>query len=95
MSLLMKIVTILTGIALFLSPMYISIRGSEAVCGTSLETAARVAQDDHEGQAGQGPGHRGKPPGAEGEGARRQDGGGETQQRAAGDGHGSEPPGAR
>jgi len=40
MSLLMKIVTILTGIALFLTPMYINIRGSEAVCEGIVITIA-------------------------------------------------------
>jgi cell division protein FtsQ len=40
MSLLMKIVTILTGIALFLTPMYMNIRGSEAVCEGIVITIA-------------------------------------------------------
>ncbi len=40
MSLLMKIVTILTGIALFLTPLYISISGSEAICGGVVITIA-------------------------------------------------------
>ncbi len=40
MSLLMKIVTMLTGIALILTPLYISIRASEAVCEGVVITIA-------------------------------------------------------
>jgi len=40
MSLLMKILTILTGIALFLTPLYISIKGNEAICGGVVITIA-------------------------------------------------------
>jgi cell division protein FtsQ len=40
MSLLMKIVTLLTGIALILTPLYISTRGSEAVCEGVVITIA-------------------------------------------------------
>jgi cell division protein FtsQ len=44
MNLLMKIVTLLTGIALFLTPLYISIRGSEAVCEGVVITIADSAK---------------------------------------------------